>query len=256
VGSASATNSGDEALTTAPAGDPAAPRAPGAARALAASVGPLFGSGTGKPHGCTASVISSPHQNLILTAAHCVSGTGDGLLFSPGYLRGASPYGIWRVVQAYVDPAWQAARDPSYDYAVLQVADQVRTGRHVGVEAVTGGNELGLAPLPGAAVTVIAYNQGIDDAPVQCAAVVYRTGGQPSFDCPGFSGGTSGAPWLAKTPTTGQYVVRGLIGGLYQGGCSDATSYSPSFTGAILQLLGRAAADGPADSVAGARFDC
>src|SRR5579862_7309346 len=36
-------------------------------------------------HFCSASVVHSPAGNVIATAAHCVSGTGAGLLFAPGY---------------------------------------------------------------------------------------------------------------------------------------------------------------------------
>ena len=61
------------------------------------SVGPLFPSGS-SIHTCTASVIASRTGDLVITAAHCLSGTGAGWRFAPGYDNGAEPYGSWKVV--------------------------------------------------------------------------------------------------------------------------------------------------------------
>ena len=59
--------------------------------------------------------------------------------------------------------------------------------------------------------------------------------------CGGLIDGTSGAPW-----TTGLTVI-GLVGGLDGGGCDENVSYSPPFDDAVVQLLTRAEAGGPAD---------
>ncbi|HTZ45384.1 MAG TPA: trypsin-like peptidase domain-containing protein [Jatrophihabitans sp.] len=220
------------------------------------SVGPIFDHGVGQPHSCTASVLDTPGQDLILTAAHCVTGTGRGMLFVPGYARGAAPYGVWQVTAAYVDPAWIGAHEEDRDYAILRVAEQRRAGGPAGVQSRTGGNELGLAPVAGQRVTAIAYNQGLGDAPVRCETSVYDSDGHPTFDCPGFSDGTSGGPWLAVQPDTGRSVVRGVIGGLHQGGCHDYTSYSPAFSAAIFGLLDRAERGAPGDTVPAVGSDC
>ena len=67
------------------------------------------------PHFCSASVVHSTGHDLVITAAHCVYGTGPTIEFAPGYDDGATPYGVWTVRHLYVDPAWKATRDPRHD---------------------------------------------------------------------------------------------------------------------------------------------
>ncbi len=220
-------------LLTAPgaAADPPAPPGTPAAQTFSGTptVGPLFRSGLSNRHGCTASVLTSPHRDLVLTAAHCISGTAAGYQFAPGYDAGKTPYGVWTVTHAYVDPSWVSSQDPQHDYAILQVADQERGRRVIGVQDVTGGNRLGFAPRPGQRVTDVAYNSGINDQPIRCTVPTYRTSGYPSFNCHGYVGGSSGSPWLARVPGTRTTLVKGVIGGLHQGGCFEYTSYSSAF---------------------------
>ncbi|MBY8882004.1 trypsin-like serine peptidase [Actinacidiphila acidipaludis] len=204
------------------------------------TVGPLFRNGLDHNHGCTASVVASPGHDLLLAAAHCVSGTAAGWQFAPGYRNGQTPYGVWTVTRAYVDPHWLRDQDPQYDYAVLEVADQSIGGRRTGVEDVTGANILGRAPRAGQTITDVAYNAGIGDRPVKCTTTVYDTNGFPSFNCHGYVGGSSGSPWLSEVPATGLTEVDGVIGGLHQGGCYEYTSYSSAFTWQAWKLLLRA----------------
>lgn len=213
------------------------------------TVGPLFRSGLHAVHGCTASVLASPHGNLLLTAAHCVTGTAVGWSFAPGYDRGRTPFGVWTVTGAYAEPGWLRDRDPRDDVAILSVADQRWHGRTVAVQDVTGGNALEPAPPAGSRVTDIAYNAGIGDRPIACTVPVYYTDGYPSFNCHGYVGGSSGSPWLSRVPGRHQMAVRGVIGGLHQGGCYEFTSYSAPFGGGVLRLLDRAASGRPADTV-------
>jgi len=208
----------------------------------------LFRSGPTGNHSCTASVLDSPAGNLILTAAHCVTGTGSGLLFAPGYHDGVAPYGFWTVEQAYADPDWLTTQDIDHDYVILQVADRPTAGgavRSVNLEATTGGNRLGSVPDAGQAITVVAYDAGVNDKPVRCDTVVRDEGAHPAFDCPGFSAGTSGGPWLAVAPNAGGLLVRALIGGPNYGGCVDTTSYSPAFGQPIFDLLAYASNGNP-----------
>jgi trypsin len=212
------------------------------------TVGPLFHSGLDVAHSCTASVLASPRGDLIVTAAHCVSGTAVGWSFAPGYDEGRTPYGVWTVTGAYVEPGWLGDQDPDADLAILSVADQRWHGRTAALQDVTGGNVLEPAPRTGTTITDIAYNAGIDDQPITCTVPVYYTDGYPSFNCHGSVGGSSGSPWLSRLPGH-RYAVRGVIGGLHQGGCYEYTSYSAPFDGGALRLLARAAAGGPADTV-------
>jgi hypothetical protein len=229
-------------FATSAAADPPAPPGTPTATSFAGTptVGPLFRNGLENRHGCTASVLASPRHDLILTAAHCVSGTAAGWLFAPGYNGGATPYGVWTVTRAYVSPQWIADQDPQHDFAILQVAHQRRGNRTVGVEDVTGGNLLGVAPRPGQRIEDVAYNSGVNDQPIHCAVSVYYTDGFPGFNCHGYVGGSSGSPWLYRVAGTHLTFVVGVIGGLHQGGCYEYTSYSSAFGPDGYRLLLRA----------------
>jgi V8-like Glu-specific endopeptidase len=222
--------------------DPPAPPGTPTATAFAgiSTVGPLFRSGLDHNHSCTASVIASPGHDLVLAAAHCVSGTAAGWQFAPGYDNGRTPYGVWTVTHAYVDPKWSNAQDAQHDFAILQVAHQRIDGRDDGIEDVTGGNILAPAPRSGQPITDVAYNSGIDDRPIRCTTTVYDTDGYPSFNCHGYVGGSSGSPWLSTLPGSHRTFVQGLIGGLHQGGCYEYTSYSSAFRLDVYTLLLRA----------------
>jgi len=243
---------------------------PAAESAAQPPLGPLFLAGLGRAHNCSASVLASASRDLVITAAHCLSGSGAGVRFVPGYRDGRAPYGVWTATQAYVDPAWTADQDPRHDVAILKLLRQQRGGRWVGVQDVVGANQLGTAPADGSRVRVPAYPMGLDDAPISCETSLYWTGGYASFDCAGYVGGTSGAPFLlpsspasqtgptsqtgpaSRTEPTSQTgaavagsggeVVVGVIGGLRQGGCSDDTSYSSAFGPEVYQLRQRATA--------------
>jgi hypothetical protein len=212
------------------------------------SVGPLFfpsllglGPTLRLPHFCSASVVHSTGHNLVLTAAHCVFGSGLGFEFAPGYHDGASPYGVWTVRRSYLDPAWLHGQDPQHDVAVLQMAP--RGGLQV--EDRTGAATLGVAPPAGTPVTVDAYVAGSGGRPITCTAPAYYTAGFPSFDCAGYAAGVSGGPWLTGGPN-GRVV--GVVGGLHQGGCTDSTSYTSAFGADVAALLARAQRGGAGDS--------
>jgi V8-like Glu-specific endopeptidase len=217
------------------------------------TVGPLFFGGLANGHGCSASVIASPSRDLVLTAAHCIEGTGSGITFAPGYLDGATPDGVWSVSRVYVDPSWKSAGDTQHDYAILKIAPQTSRGHRVWLQNVTGANILGFAPRAGTLVTVPGYPAGIDDAPISCTNSVYLQSGFPAFNCHGYLGGTSGSPFLARIGRV--KIVVGLIGGLHQGGCEDYTSYSPAFGPDILRLWVRASLGLRADTVPAAGSD-
>lgn len=205
------------------------------------TVGPLFAHGTTSRHTCTASVVASPGHNLLITAAHCLSGNPNGWQFVPGYDRGQAPHGTWTVMSAYLPAQWLAGQNPRYDYAFLRVRRQWLHGTLLGIQDITGANNLGLAPGSGWKITDVAYNNGINDDPVQCATTVYFANGYPAFNCHGFVGGSSGSPWINHG------YVDAVIGGWHQGGCVEYTSYSAPFTSAIDDLWWRATQSGPGD---------
>jgi V8-like Glu-specific endopeptidase len=203
------------------------------------SVGALFLPGFYPSlHTCTASVVASPAGDVVLTAAHCIAGSGRGYRFAPGYRSGKTPYGVWAVTGAYGAPGWLRHRDPRDDWAFLTVARRRWHGRLETLQQVTGAHRLGAPASRRDRVTVIGYGVGHGGTPIRCTAPVYVHRGYPAFDCGGFVGGTSGSPWLRRT-TTG-WVVAGEIAGLQQGGCTPSTSYSPALGPAARRTLQRA----------------
>lgn len=213
-------------------------------------VGPLFTGDLSSGHSCTASVLSVG-RGLLLTAAHCLSGSPQGIKFVPGYdgtKSQAAPYGIWTVSRAWIPAGWVAGQNDEDDYAILQVGDNIVGGRSTSVTDVVGGNGIGIASSAGVAVTVPAYVDGADDAPISCTAALTIDHGFPSFGCAGYLSGTSGAPWIEVSGNSSPPAVVGVIGGLHQGGCSDSTSYSPDFDSDVYLLMIRAVVGLPSDT--------
>lgn len=211
-------------------------------RPLRESIGPLFLSGLAGAHSCTASVVSSTSGEVLLTAAHCLSGTGAGAVFAPGFHDGVAPFGTWVVKAAFVSPDWVADQDPLKDYAFLRVVPSATNASSSPVEAVVGANRLAVAPAPSRRVVVTGYGAGTGGRPVSCRTSVSLTGEYPTFDCPGFVAGTSGGPWVSAEDPASREVV-GVIGGLHNGGCYEDTSYSAPFDGQTISTYERAVAD-------------
>jgi V8-like Glu-specific endopeptidase len=203
-------------------------------------VGALFPTATSADHDCTATVVDSPRGDVLLTAAHCVSGDGAGMVFAPEFHHGVSSEGRWTVTAAYLAPNWRSSQAPADDFAFLTVAPRTIGGHRTEIQQITGADELGGKPRVGEAITVLGYPIGTDNDAVTCQTKVYFTGSEPTFDCRGYVAGTSGGPWLAKA-AHGLKIV-GIIGGRNQGGCIDSTSYSPLLTRDAQLAYARAAA--------------
>jgi V8-like Glu-specific endopeptidase len=210
------------------------------------AVGALFDSAKSKTHFCTASVVTSPKGDVLITAAHCVQGTTKGWSFAPGFHGGVAPYGRWTVTGAYLDPQWLKNQNPHRDYAFLTVAPRTIGGTPIEIQSVTGSDRLGTAAHKGESVTVPAYPHGTNNDPITCTAPVYFAQGvYPAFNCNPYVDGTSGSPWLVQTPN-GPEVV-GLVAGLHQGGCETWTSYSPPLGSHALATYKRAVDGGKPD---------
>ena len=210
-----------------------------------AAVGALFATSAGKlsQHFCTASVINSPDGDLVITAAHCVTGTSGTVAFVPGYHGGAIPYGVWTVTKVYVDRAWSSSANQDDDVAFLRVD---RPGSSVPIEDVTGAEQLGIgAPATRELVEAIGYPNGTNQ-PITCQNWLKEPmTDQLEFDCGGYPDGTSGGPFLSKVdPATGQGTVIGVIGGYEQGGDTPQVSYSAVFGAHVATLYRTAEAGG------------
>ncbi|MET9506126.1 trypsin-like peptidase domain-containing protein [Streptomyces sp. NPDC006622] len=168
-------------------------------------------------HFCTASVVHSPHRDLLVTAAHCLAGQG-ALVFVPGYRDGKAPYGVWSVRRDFLPDGWGEGRDEDSDVA-FAVAGEVGGRR---VEDVVGAGRFVTRTDVGATdVTVTGYPDS-RETPLTCTNRPRRLSRtQQRIDCPDFSGGTSGSPWV-----NGYGEVVGVLGGHEEGGATDDVSYS------------------------------
>lgn len=182
-------------------------------------------------HFCSAGVVDSPHGDVIVTAAHCVSDTTGGLYFAPGYHDGTAPYGVWKLGRISLDRRWKGGQDPDVDVAFATVRSP--GGREV--EDVVGGYSLGTGLGTAATVRVTGY-PAATNAPLTCVnRISTYTASQLRIACTAYSGGTSGSPWV-----TGNHTVMGVIGGFEQGGDSPDISYSAYFGDDIAALYRQA----------------
>jgi V8-like Glu-specific endopeptidase len=208
------------------------------------AVGALFTTSGGRlgSHICTASVVNSPDGDLVITAAHCVTGTSGSLAFVPGYHSGATPYGVWTVTKVYVDGSWSSSSDPDDDFAFLRVS---QPGSIVPIEDVTGAEQLGTSNPARQLVEVIGYPDATN-MPITCRNWTRQPmADQLEFDCGGYTDGTSGGPFLARVNArTGQGTIIGVIGGYEQGGLTPQVSYSAMFGANVMALYQTAVAGG------------
>jgi V8-like Glu-specific endopeptidase len=206
----------------------------------------LFTAGSGGDHFCTASVVASPGRDLLVTAAHCLSsGNGAGyradIVFIPDYRDGQAPLGVWTAKRLLVAPGWLQSADPDLDvgFVVLEPHD----GKNI--QDMVGANKLAVDSGYSYPVRVTGYPDSVD-APVTCRNLTSEFSlSELQFDCGGFTGGTSGSPWVTRFDAhnrTGTIV--GVIGGYQEGGDTAAISYSSYLGTAIRRLYAEAQAAG------------
>ncbi|HET9080842.1 MAG TPA: serine protease [Trebonia sp.] len=211
-------------------------------------VGALFEQDASGVHFCTASVVDSPGQNLLITAAHCING-GDGsgykqnIVFIPDYRDGTAPFGIWTPQRLLVAPQWANSADPNYDvgFVVLQSLN----GQNI--QQVLGANRLGYDSGYQYLVRVTGYPDSAE-TPITCVNWTSRESAtQLRFNCGGYTGGTSGSPWVTHyNPKSGTGTIVGVIGGYEQGGYTPSVSYSAYFGSGVQQLYQQAISGGTA----------
>lgn len=201
------------------------------------TVGALFFTTGTATHFCTASVVDSRTQNLVLTAAHCVysSTFATNIEFVPGYHDGRRPFGAWVVKTITVATGWVKSQNQNLDFAFLAVTPPAHTQRPI--QQVTGGLRLGVNKPYRRPIEVVGYNNSASK-PVECATHSFEfKPGQMEFFCHGYRDGTSGAPWIVRYNShNGTGVVFGDIGGFQLGGVFEWASYSSYFGSATLNL--------------------
>jgi V8-like Glu-specific endopeptidase len=194
-------------------------------------------------HFCSGAVVQSPHKDLVITAAHCLDGKRLGesgnVTFAPNYHAGIFPGGRWIVRSEFVDTAWTEHRNPNDDFAFIIVGkpnQQIQKG--------TGGEVVKTNVSLPQNVQVIGYPDAAN-LPVECrapATALDRAGYQQLvFDCDGYTGGTSGGPFLMNVNhTTGLGELIGVIGGFQLGGDSPNISYASEFLSNLASLYKKA----------------
>jgi V8-like Glu-specific endopeptidase len=214
------------------------------------AVGVLFSTANGgnaTGHYCSASVVDSPTKDVIVTAAHCVTGADQSadpdLAFAPGYHDGKTPYGVWTATQVVVDSKWSASTSNVDDDVAFVVVG--KPGSSQKIEDTTGANKLGSGRPAGQVVRVIGYPDTSAE-PISCQNTVSEFNShQMEFDCGNYASGTSGGPFLTNiNTTTGTGTVVGVIGGYQQGGDVPEISYSIIFSSDTETLYNAAVAKG------------
>ena len=208
-------------------------------------VGALFLHSSSGNHFCTASVVASPGGNVLITAAHCLNrGKGShvynsDIVFIPGYRDGQAPFGVWTPSKLIVARQWVASSDPDFDvgFVVLQPHD----GKNI--QQILGADRIALDDADRYQVHVTGYPAS-SDSPITCDnTTTLHSATQLQFDCAGFTGGTSGSPWVTRyRPSTQSGTIVGVVGGYEEGGDTPSISYSVRFGPDILRLYRRAVA--------------
>ncbi len=229
-----------------PLGNDLIPRRPGQRVAAAAiKVGALFSTQGSEDHFCTASSVKSPHGDLLITAAHCVYDSDNGglrknIAFVPAYRYGHTPFGVWTPKSFIIDSRWKSSADPDLDVAFI-VLDK-SAGRSVA--SVLGANGISFNSSYTQTVRVTGYPQNAD-APITCVNTTSEfSPTQLRFACQGYSGGTSGSPWVVHLDTRSETgTIIGVIGGYQEGGDTSDVSYSVYFGADVERLYQQALAE-------------
>jgi V8-like Glu-specific endopeptidase len=237
--------------------------------AVARTTGRVFFTMAGTGYSCSGSVVASQHQDVVITAAHCVSdGAGHWAThwtFVPGYSDGREPYGSYPARTYYVPAPWSQGAEEDDDVAFVVVGAGLAgtgsgsgsgsagpvlagTGRGQQVGAVVGGQQIEFgtrAP----AEAVFGYPA---EPPYTGRSLDYCRGTlQPDpygladegIACAMTEGG-SGGPWLSEfDPRTGLGVISGVTTFRYSG--QDRLLYSAGLGPVAQALYERAASSLP-----------
>lgn len=181
------------------------------------TTGKVFFTENGVNYVCSGSAVQSTHENLVLSAGHCVhEGYGGGFvtnwIFYPGWNNGPSSLGAWTATQLYTTPGWATSTDFDDDAGF----------------AVVTGNSGTLEDTVGSGVPSISFD-GPSTLDTYSAFGYPASGkykGQKLIYCEGkvkvaydgnqtlalpcnMTGGSSGGPWLVNYPS-GARVIESL----------------------------------------------
>jgi len=201
--------------------------------AVMRTTGRVFFTLDGTDYSCSGSTVASANEDVVMTAAHCVS-DGDGgwathWIFVPGYRDGRAPYGRYPARAYFAAMAWQFGAHEDDDVAFVAV-NETRVGgvrQHV-VDAV-GGQPIGFG-FRAATETLFGYPS---EPPYRGRFLDYCAGplspdpygsADAGVDCT-MTEGDSGGPWFSGfDPRTGLGVITGVTTFRYSG--AGRTLYS------------------------------
>lgn len=176
----------------------------------------IFKSGSREYEECTASVVNSNNQSVVLTAGHCVGSAGSfysDFAFAPGYYGplctgnlsssaaylacGTTPYGIWSARQVATTNQWLDNGDNDLDFGFLVM--KKLNGKTI-QRAIHGGLDITFNPGRGQNWTSFGEPKAVM---LHCQGQSSDfNGGSPGPDmmymyAPGCAvGGSSGGPWI------------------------------------------------------------
>lgn len=160
---------------------------------------------------CTADVLNTPSGTWLVTASHCL--TENGSIEAAG-----ATFTIVRSVDA-------ADTMPSVDLGLVQVDGDIAS-------AVGGGFTVGTAPEAGSRVSVYGYPWD-EDALTGCDGLqVADHLGYPEVSGCSLPDGVSGGAWFSPDG-----VLRGVTGGLDEGGTLDDVTYTSPFTPEVVDWI-------------------
>lgn len=178
--------------------------------------GRLFFTQGRKRYTCSAVVVQSRSDAVVLTAGHCVLWRGRWsrrVIFVPAYRRGERPFGLFRGAAEAVPRGWWAGHGLNYDYGAVKLRRGSR-GRRVG--DVTG--EVGVSwSYPRRQLyRVVGYpqNLGGGERMWECASGLRRRDGGRSpgpasigVACPMRKGSSGGGWTYDRAPGDGPYLA-------------------------------------------------
>jgi hypothetical protein len=215
--------------------------------AVARTTGRVFFTLDGTGYACSGSAVAGAGQDVVMTAAHCVSdGAGHWAThwtFVPGYDNGREPYGSYPARSFYVPASWTSGADESDDVAFVVVGPARVDGAPQQLGAAVGGQPIEFG-YRAATEAVFGYpteppytGQSLD----YCEGVLQPDPfGFPDkgIACTMTEGG-SGGPWLSDfDPRTGLGVITGVTTFRYSG--DDLSLYSADLGPVAMALYERA----------------
>ena len=175
-------------------------------------VGKLPGFGN---YSCSATVVSSESDSVLMTAGHCVYdfqvGFAKRVAFAPAYHRGDTPFGVWSASDLIATKQWKR-QNYNYDYATVRL----RKSRGKAVGAVVGEQGVAFDQPRAQSFQAVGYpfNKGKAEEMWNCVgdfAGVDPRGDRTSGEADNAIGcdmkqGASGGGWFIVDSLGGQYL--------------------------------------------------